>query len=161
MKNIACHISRQRMLQPSSWYTTVLLPPPPRCGKTQILAPDSWGACRRKDVSEPWRLQLPIHRKTLNSYLEISGFLLSTVIFWYSNYLVFYFENSYKSWLPLPHSEQSLRVIWDAVSWAYVLRFVHWVEHHSQLLGCVFFSVDRNNADFLTLLEMGPFGIKP
>ena len=95
-KNVACHIRKQKMLQPSSHYitTTPMVNPegtqdrnrmptikpsttastPQQCTlrrlkmrKQRILAPDSWGAYQRNDFIEPRILNLPIHRKALNS----------------------------------------------------------------------------------------------
>lgn len=43
---------------------------------------------------------------------------------------------------PLPQ-EQTLSIIWDAVSHTYILCFVLWIKHNSQFLGfAFFFSVD-------------------
>ena len=91
----------------------------------------SWGACQRNDFSEPRLLHLPIHRKALNSLTWDIGFSLI------NNNLVV------KAWIypgsPLTSSEQSLRVIWDAVSQTSVLSFVCQIKYNSQLLGCDFF----------------------
>ena len=41
--------------------------------------------------------------------------------------------------LPLVSSEQSLRIIWDAVSRAWSPKNVCWIKRNAQLLGCTFF----------------------
>ena len=84
-------------------------------------------------------LHLPIHRKALNSLRYLVFFKEN---FWCSNYLVFAAKTPYISWFPFPSWEQSLRAIWEAVSWAYVLSFVHRIKYNSQLLDYVIFSVN-------------------
>ena len=104
MKNIVCHISKQRILQPSNHNITAtlmvsfegiqdggsMLPPPLevshcrhqqeftlrklRMGKHTIVVPDSWGAYQRNDFSEPRVLHLLVHKKSTKC-LNISGFL--------------------------------------------------------------------------------------
>ena len=104
MKNIACHISKQRMWQPSSHHITAA----PRgralrrlrMRKHRILAPDSWGAYQRNDFSEPRLLHLPIHSKVLNSLTWDIWFSLinsNLLIFWFSGLCC---KNSYISCLP-------------------------------------------------------------
>ena len=92
MKNIACHISKQRMLQPPSHHIIATLMVSPegtqdgepaakpsataatttghhegiRMERRRILAPGIWDAYERNDFSEPRLLHLPIHRKALN-----------------------------------------------------------------------------------------------
>ena len=135
MKNITCHISKQRMLQPSNHHITASWTVSPRelrietgcppsstlrklrMRKHRMLAPDTWGAYQRNDFSEPRLFHLPIYRKVLNSL---------TWDIWFSlinrNLLMFLLpglccKNSCISWLsPLASSEQPLRVIWDVVS---------------------------------------------
>ena len=51
--------------------------------------------------------------------------------------------------LPLVSSEQSLRIICDAVSWAWSPKNVCWIKHNSQLLGCTFFSVNNKIGPFI------------
>ena len=95
MKNTAGHISKQRMLQPSSHHILAALTVSAegtqdgnrmpaikasataapqwwtlrrlRMEKYRTLAPESWGADQRDDFIESRLLHLPIHRKALNS----------------------------------------------------------------------------------------------
>ena len=129
MKNIACHIGKQRMWQPSSHHITATLMVSPegtqdgnmmptikssdtaatpqrstarklKVRKHRILAPESWGAYRRNDFSEPRLLHLPIHRKALNSLTwDVWFSLINSNL---SNYLVLVAKNASISWL-LPH----------------------------------------------------------
>ena len=110
-----------------------------RMRKHRVLVPKSWGAHQRNDFREPRRLHLPIHRKALNSLRYLVFFKEN---FWCSNYLVFAAKTPFISWFPFPSWEQSLRAIWEAVSWAYVLSFVHRIKYNSQLLDYVIFSVN-------------------
>ena len=54
------------------------------CKKQGILAPDSWDAYGRNDFSEPRILDLPIHRKVLNSLTWDIWFSLTIIflMFW-------------------------------------------------------------------------------
>ena len=91
-KNVACHISKQRMLQPTSHHVTA---PPQweaflkelKMRKHKIPAPDGWDACQRNDFSEPRLLHLPTHTIALNSLTSDTRFSLIN-------------SNSLKSWLP-------------------------------------------------------------
>ena len=52
--------------------------------------------------------------------------------------------------LPFVSSEQSLRIIWDAVSQAWSLKNVCWIKSNAQLLGCTcFFSVNNKIGPFI------------
>ena len=129
MKNIACHISKQRMLQPSSHHISVTLAvspegtedrnrlpaiksaasaaTPQRCALRELgmrshrtPAPGGWGAHQRNDFSEPRLLHLPIHRKALNSLTWSIWLPLVN-----NNLLMFRLpglccKNSYIPWLP-------------------------------------------------------------
>ena len=122
MKKCCCHISKQRMLHPSShqWalrelrmeqdarhlavslcsHPPTVYPEEIQDEKHRILAPDRWG--ERNDFSQPWFLHLPIHRKALNSLTWDVWFSLV-----YSNLLMFrppglFCKNFYISWL-LPY----------------------------------------------------------
>ena len=127
-KKYCCHISKQRMLQPSSHHITAAqtvspegtqdgnrmpaIKPsataaPQRCTlqglrmrKHRTVAPDSWGADQRNDFNEPRLLHLPIRRKALNSLTGDVWFSLIN-----SNLLMFWlpgvcWKNSYVSSLP-------------------------------------------------------------
>ena len=142
-KNMARHISTQKMLQPwshcsrshgepwgnSGWRQTGRLLPSSvtaatlqwctlrrlRVGKNRILAPDSWGAYQRNDFSEPWLLYLPEHRKALNSLTRDIWFSLIK-----SNLMMFRLsglccKNSSISWL-FPYLFWAVPQNWDAVS---------------------------------------------
>ena len=54
-------------------------------------------------------------------------FLQSTVILWWSNYLVFVAKLLYILTPSFASSEKSLRVIWDAMSWSWSPQDVCWV----------------------------------
>ena len=129
MKNIACRISKQRMLQPSSHHSTAAprvspegtqdgsrmpaikssdtVATPRQCTlkrlkvtNHRILAPESWCAYQRNDFREPRLLHLPIHRKVLHSLTWDGWFSFIN-----SNLLMFRLpglccKNSYVSWLP-------------------------------------------------------------
>ena len=88
------------------------------------LAPDSWGAYQRNDVIEPRLLHLPIHRKALNSLTWNIWFSLI-----HKKLLMFrlsglWLPNFYITWpFTSPPWSSSLRVTWDAASWALVLKF--------------------------------------
>ena len=85
----------------------------------QDLAPDSWGAYERTEFSEPRNLNLPIHRRTLNSwiwYLIFDFLYLNTIPDQTDCRLCCKLLNSLT---PSPASSgQSLRAPWDAASWA-------------------------------------------
>ena len=119
-KNVACHISKQRMLQPTSHRITA---PPEwqaflkelRMRKHRMPHPDGWDAHQRNDFSEPRHLHLPIHTIALNSLTSDTGFSLIN-------------NNLLKSWLPglccknshiywlLSHLfEEFLRVFWEVI----------------------------------------------
>ena len=105
-------------------------------GKTRDIGPNSWDAYERNDSSEPRLLPLPIHRKGESA-----------------KYLVFFTSQKYflmfrlpalcfkllcnltlcAPHLPPPPWSSSLRVIWDAVSWAWSPKNFHWIKHTSQL----------------------------
>ena len=142
-KNVACHITKQRMLQPWSHHITASLTVSPegtqdrnrlppikpsataatsqwctlrrlRMRQHRILAPGSWGTYQRNDFNEPWLLHLPIHRKMLNSLTWGVWFSLIN-----SELLMFLLpgfccKNSYISWL-LPHL---FKEVWEAVTQA-------------------------------------------
>ena len=104
IKNIACHVSEQRRLQPWRRHITTVdgepsgnsgwrqmgcpLPSSSHCDHPQLCAlrgfrmeksktpvPESWGAYQRGDFCEPRLLHLPIQRKVLNSLTWTFGFL--------------------------------------------------------------------------------------
>ena len=71
-----------------------------RMRKHKILAPESWDADQRNDISEPGLLHLPMHRKVLNSLTWDLWISLSD-----SNFLMFclsdlYCKNFCISWFP-------------------------------------------------------------
>ena len=71
-----------------------------RMRKHKILAPESWGADQKNDISEPGLLHLPMHRKVLNSLTGDLWISLSD-----SNFLMFclsdlYCKNFCVSWFP-------------------------------------------------------------
>ena len=118
MKNMACYISKHRILQPSSHHitstpTVSIEGTQDNCHTTinnlavnvaathqqctlerrrmwkhRIVAPDSSDAYQRNDLSYLRLLHLPIHRKALNDLTGDICFSL-TVIFWSSKYLIF------------------------------------------------------------------------
>lgn len=49
--------------------------------------------------------------------------------------------------LPPPPQSGSLKVTYDAVSLPWSLKNFHQTEHNSQLLGCVYFPVDREEGN--------------
>ena len=107
--------------------------------ESRILAPDSWGVCERNDSSEPRLFHCPVNRKALNSLAWLIWFTSLTIIFWCSDYLRFV-ANFYITWfLPPPPWSNSLRVTWDAVSWAWSPKNFHQIKHNSQLLDCDYF----------------------
>ena len=141
-KNVTCHISKQRMLRPSSHQ-----PLQPqlrnlrgfRMEKNRILALDNQGANQRNDFIEPRFLHLPIHRKALNSLTWDVWFSLinsNLLMFWL---LVFVAKHPI-SWL-LPY-------LFGTVPQSYLRgwlpglspQYVHWITHNSQLRLCIFFS---------------------
>ena len=81
------------------------------------------------------------------------GFSL-TAIFWCSNYLVFFAITPINTGSCLTSLEQSLRVTWGVIFWAYVLSFVHQVNYNSQLSGCAFFFL--SSWHILRLTQWGP-----
>ena len=115
-----------------------------RMRKLGTLAPDSWAACQRNDFSDPRLSHLTIYRKALNSLTWNIWFS-----FIKSNQSGLLLQKKKKLLhilvLPLTSLEQFLRVIWNAVSQAWVLTFVLQIKHNSQLLGCAFFSVDNSD----------------
>ena len=145
MKKVTCHISKQRLLQPSSHCSCPkrwalrglrmetgcrpsrpqLLQPPPWCtssglrmGKHRTQAPESWGADQRNDFSQPRLLHLPIHRKLLNSLTSDSWLSLIN-----SHLLMFQLPGLFCKTPIDPGSsltswEQPLRAVWDAASQA-------------------------------------------
>ena len=142
-ETISCHINKQEMSQPPSvaglqmWMKapqTVIqqmLPPPMviaeelgECKKQpmplfkvkkrkQYLAPDSWGAYERNEISEPRGLHLPMHWM-LNS---LTWFLIFNV----QIACPLCFKLLYSLTFPPASLKQSLRTNWGAVSWAAVL----------------------------------------
>ena len=168
MKSIACCISKQRTLQPSShcikstpkvspeetqagnWMpasSSQSLHPSPheytlkklRMTKYKTLALDSWGADPRTNISQPGLLKLPMLRKALNSLTWDVWFSLITSKLFRSQLPGLYCTNIHMSWLQPASSEESLRATWEAVSWAEVLSFVSKIKCNSQLLGGVLF----------------------
>ena len=116
-----------------------------RMGKHRILAPDSWGTYLRNDFSEPRLLHLPIHRKVLNSLPWDVWFSL-IIIFWYSDYLVFVTKLTGVS---LTSLDQSLKAIWEAVSWPSSHQKFHQIKHnleavHIFQLTNLYFSIKEN-----------------
>jgi len=86
MKNIACHLSKQRVLQPLSHHITAVLTVSPESTQEKDarhlavnccshllwytgywLVPENWRAYQRDDFNEPRILHLSIHGKALNS----------------------------------------------------------------------------------------------
>ena len=74
--------------------------------ENRMLAPDRWGAYERNDFSEPRLLHLPVHRKALNSLTQDIWFSL-TIIFWYSDHLLFVTKFSVTWPLPSPPGSSS------------------------------------------------------
>ena len=84
------------------------------------------------------------HTKKSTKFLNMVYlfFFNSQKYFWHSDYLPFsckFLHNLAPH--PCPHHPQSssLRVTWDAISWAWSPKNSHWVKHNSQLLGCDYF----------------------
>ena len=84
------------------------------------------------------------HTKKSTKFLNMMYlvFFNSQKYFWHSDYLPFsckFLHNLAPH--PCPHHPQSssLRVTWDAISWAWSPKNSHWVKHNSQLLGCDYF----------------------
>ena len=132
MKHATCHISKQRMLQPSSHHIiatptaspegnqdgnrmpdikppdTAAAPSPRvhlrglRMRRHRTLAPDSWGTYQRNDFSEPRLLHLPIHRKALSSLTWDVWFPLINSHLLMSRLPGFCCKNSCMFWLLLP-----------------------------------------------------------
>ena len=134
--------SSSQQLQPPRWCIQRL-----RMRKHRILVPDSWGAYQRNDFSEPRLLHLPIYRKVNSLTWDVWFSLINRnlLMFWL---LALCCKNSYASWF-LPRlfravPQSSLRGCIPGLSH----RFVHWIEHNSQLLGCAFFwSTHPNQAN--------------
>ena len=130
MKNMACYISKHRILQPSSHHitstpTVSIEGTQDNCHTTlnnlavnvaathqqctlerlrmwkhRIVAPDSSDAYQRNDLSYLRLLHLPIHRKALNDLTWDICFSL-TVIFWSSKYLIWPLMQKFLYILPL------------------------------------------------------------
>ena len=83
------------------------------------LAPDSWGAYERNEFSEPKGLHLPMHRM-LNSLTWYLIFDVQTACpLLVQTYIL----------IPPPASlEQFSRGYWDAVSWAWGLKYSHQIK---------------------------------
>ena len=101
----------------------------------RILASDSWGAYQKNDFSEPRLMHPPIHRKALNSLTWDIWFSL-TIIFWHSDYLPSIAKLLCILAPPSPPRSSSLRVTWDATSWAWSLKNFCRIKCTSQILGC-------------------------
>ena len=131
---------------------------PPRCTlrgfrvrKHQILALQSWGAYQWNDFNEPRLLHLPIHRKALNCLtwdIWFSFMNSKLSMFWPPGLCG---RNSYISWMLFGTVPQShLRGCIQGLNPQKVCR----IKRNSQLLGCVFFSVntrkqrERSNRDY-------------
>lgn len=107
-KNVACHISEQRTLQPSSHQllqpTSMVHPKDAilrtlRTEKHRMLPSDSSSSYEGNDFNEPRLLYLPIHRKAPNSSAWHVWFLISSNFLVFDFWLLFLFKNSYISWL--------------------------------------------------------------
>ena len=61
------------------------------------------------------------------------------IILWCSDYLVFVAKIPIYPGSSPTSLEQSLKVIWESVSWTWSPQKIHWIKHNSQLLGCAFF----------------------
>ena len=78
----------------------------------------TWVSCIAGRLLTTWAIREAIHGKRpptwkSDKFLNLRYLLvfLLTLIFWYSNYLVFYCKNFCISWLPLASSEKSPRII--------------------------------------------------
>ena len=89
-----------------------------RMWKHMILAPDSWGMYQRQDFGEPRCLQLPIHRKVLNSLTWYIWFdFIYNFFFGCSDYLPFVAKiTTHPSSFPFL-LEKFLRALWKVISW--------------------------------------------
>ena len=125
----------QILHSPPAMYLDVL-----RMRKHRMLAPESWGTHPANDFSEPRFLHLPTHGKVLISLTWGNWFSFVN-----NNLLMlklpdFSCKNSYIILAPhLTSLEQSLRVIWEAIFWAWRPKNDHRIKRNSQILGCVFF----------------------
>ena len=117
----------------------------PECDKCRILAPTSWDEYERNDSSESRLIHLPIHRKVLN-YL--------TWDIWFS--LVHINTASVHITCPLLQTsiqpDSSPPTSSQQFSWGYLRSCLlvlspknsHQIKHNSQLLGCMYFSVEKH-----------------
>ena len=127
----------------------------PKMGKHRMLASESRVVYQWNDFSEPRFLHLPTHRKVLSSLTWDNWFSFVN-----NNLPMFKLpdlscKNSYIILAPhLTSLEQSLRVIWEAIFWAWRPKNVHRIKRNSQILGCVFFSSLQDNSSTKATLEI-------
>lgn len=139
----AIWVKKKRMLRPSSHHFTATLKVSPEGTqdgnnmsplKPSATAPASMHLGETQDAkawdagptshctSMEWFqwAQTPASFYTQNStrFLEISGFLWQTIIFWYFNYLVFVAKTHTCQLSTLPLRRSLSRIIWDAASQA-------------------------------------------
>lgn len=92
------------------------------------------------DSASSHTLKSPMHRKALNSLRYLVSFN-SQQYFWCSDYLPSVTNFNITWLLPSPSWGSSLRVTWDAVSWAWSPKNCHQIKPNSQLLGSDFFKL--------------------
>ena len=134
-RQTGCPLPSPQPLQPPA----TVHPGETQDGKAQDMALDSCSAYQRNDFNELRFLHLPGHRKVLN---------LLTWVIWFSltitNLLMLQlFGLCYKTPIypgsSLTSSEQTLRAIWEAASWAWGPQKSGQIKHNSQLLHCASF----------------------
>ena len=108
--------SNSQLLQPSTspprWCSLRKL----RIRKHRTVVPDNRGTYQRNDFSEPRLLQLPIHRKALNSSLCnicLSLTKNNILMFWLPDLCC---KNSYISYLPASPPQRSLSALFEILS---------------------------------------------
>ena len=140
MKNIAWHISKQRLSQWPATKAAPMVSPegtldgnrispsnhqtlplryllPGNLRKLRLKEQDtgpSWDAHQRNDFSEPRLLHLLIHRKELKSLAWSIWFSLINSNFWCPNYMVFVAKLIYPVSRSLVSSEPFFSVIWQS-----------------------------------------------
>ena len=104
-----------------------------------MLAPHRWGACQRKDFSEPRHLHLPIHRKVLTPLTWDIWFSLIRDNLLNSDYQPFVTKFQVTWLLPSPPWSSSLALIWAVISRAWSPKDSHQIKCNSQISGCEYF----------------------
>ena len=103
--------------------------------KSRKPAPDSWGAHQRNDFSKPRVLHLSIDRKVLNS-LTYQVFFNSQWSFDVRTTYPLLEKLLHILAAPSPPPRSSLRIPWDAASWAWSPKNSCCIKCNSKLLGC-------------------------